>query len=81
MAIPKIIHWCWFSGDKLPSLVQRCIKTWRKVLPDYEIKLWDATSFDFDSVPYVKQAYEHKQWAFVSDYVRLFAIYKWGGYI
>lgn len=77
--IPKVIHYCWFSGDKKPRLIRHCIKSWEKVLPDYKIKCWDANSFDFDSVPYVKQAYEKKKWAFVADYVRLYALYTEGG--
>ncbi|WP_273389145.1 glycosyltransferase family 32 protein [Barnesiella viscericola] len=77
--IPKVIHYCWFSGEKKPRLIRRCIRSWKKVLPDYEIKCWDANSFDFESVPYVKQAYERKKWAFVADYVRLYALYTEGG--
>ena len=77
--IPKVIHYCWFSGEKKPRLIRRCIRSWKKVLPDYEIKCWDANSFDFDSIPYVKQAYERKKWAFVADYVRLYALYTEGG--
>ena len=77
--IPKIIHYCWFSGDKFPYLVKQCIKSWRKILPDYEFKLWDSNSCDFNSVQYIKEAYENKQWAFVSDYIRLYALYNYGG--
>lgn len=77
--IPKVIHYCWFSGEEKPRLIRRCIRSWKKVLPDYEIKCWDANSFDFDSIPYVKQAYERKKWAFVADYVRLYALYTEGG--
>lgn len=77
--IPKIIHFCWFSGDEYPSLVKNCIKTWRKKLPDYDIRLWDASSFDFSSVQYVKEALENKKYAFVSDYIRLYALYTYGG--
>lgn len=77
--IPKVIHYCWFSGEIKSRLIHRCIRSWKKVLPDYEIKCWDANSFDFDKVPYVKQAYERKKWAFVADYVRLYALYTEGG--
>ena len=77
--IPKIIHYCWFSGDSYPRLVRKCIKSWKKILPDYEIKLWNAHSFDFESVPFVKEAFARKKWAFVSDYVRLYALYTEGG--
>lgn len=77
--IPKVIHYCWLSGEKYPRLVRKCIKSWKKLLPDYEIKLWDANSFDFNSVPFVKEAFEKKKWAFVSDYIRLYALYTEGG--
>ena len=77
--IPKIIHYCWFSGEKKPRLIRRCIRSWKKILPEYEIRCWDANSFDFDSVPYVKEAFRLKKWAFVSDYVRFYALYKYGG--
>lgn len=77
--IPKIIHYCWLSGDKYPRLVKKCLKSWRQILPDYKIKLWDAKSFDFDSIPFVKQAFALKQYAFVSDYIRLYALYHEGG--
>lgn len=77
--IPKIIHYCWFSGDKKNRFVRNCLKTWQKVMPDYEIRCWDANSFDFNSVPFVKQAFEEKKWAFVADYIRLYALYTEGG--
>lgn len=77
--IPKIIHYCWLSGESYPRLVRKCIKSWKKILPDYEIKLWDAHSFDFESVPFVKEAFVRKKWAFVSDYIRLYALYTEGG--
>lgn len=77
--IPKIIHYCWFSDDDYLPLVKRCIKSWKKYFPDYEIRLWDSHSFDFKSVPFVKEAFDNKQWAFVSDYIRLYALYHYGG--
>ena len=78
--IPKIIHYCWFGGKDLPSLAIRCIETWKRFLPDYEIKCWSEENFDVDkSVPYVKEAYNKKKYAFVSDYVRLYALYNEGG--
>lgn len=76
--IPKIIHYCWLSKDEYPQSVIGCINSWEKLFPDYEIKLWDANSFDFNSIPYVKEAFDHKQWAFVSDYIRLYALYTEG---
>lgn len=77
--IPKVIHYCWFSGDKKGRFIRNCIKSWQKVMPDYTIKCWDSNSFDFDSVPFVQQAYREKKWAFVADYVRLYALYTEGG--
>ncbi len=75
----KKIHYCWFGGKKLPKSVEDCIKTWKKFLPDYEIKQWDESNFDVNSFPFVKEAYESKKWAFVSDYVRIYALYEEGG--
>lgn len=77
--IPKVIHYCWFSGDKKPRLIRHCIKSWEKIMPDYQIKCWDANSFDFSSVPYVEQAIKARKWAFAADYVRLYALYTEGG--
>ena len=80
MMIPKIIHYCWFGGNPIPSLTKKCIKSWKKFCPDYEIILWDESNFDIASCPvYVKEAYENKKWAFVSDYVRLKVVYDNGG--
>ena len=75
----KKIHYCWFGGKKLPNDVKKCIKTWQKWLPDYEIKEWNESNFDINSHPFVKEAYENKKWAFVSDYVRIYALYNEGG--
>lgn len=77
--IPKIIHYCWFSGDEKPDLVKRCMHSWQKYLPEYTLRCWDGNSFDFDSVPYVKEAMAVKKWAVASDYVRLYALYTEGG--
>ena len=79
MAIPKIIHFCWLSGEPYPELVQKCIKSWKMFLPDYEIVLWDTNRFDVNPVPWVKQACEAKKWAFAADYIRLYALYNYGG--
>ena len=73
--IPKIIHLCWFSGEEYPPFIKRCIDTWKEFLPDYKIKVWDSDSFDFDSVPFVREAYKARKWAFVADYIRLYALY------
>ena len=78
--IPKIIHYCWFGGKEKPQGVIDCIKSWKIYLPDYVIIEWNEDNFDIESsIPYVKEAYENKRWAFVSDYVRLKALYENGG--
>lgn len=77
--IPKTIHYCWFGGKPLPADVLKCIKTWKKYCPDYEIKRWDESNFDVNCHPFMKAAYEAKAWAFVSDYARLKVVYENGG--
>lgn len=77
--IPKTIHYCWFSDEPKPRTIRRCLESWGKVMPDYHIKCWDKNSFDFNSVPFVKDAMSAKKYAFASDYVRLFALYTEGG--
>lgn len=77
--IPKIIHYCWFGGKPLPEDAEKCIASWRKFLPDYEIKRWDESNFDVNIIPYTKQAYEAKKYAFVSDYARFWILYNYGG--
>lgn len=77
--IPKIIHYCWFGRGEMPELAQKCIESWHKYMPDYEYKLWNEDNFDVNSVPYVKEAYEARKFAFVTDYVRLYALYTEGG--
>ena len=77
--IPKVIHYCWFGRGKLPKLAKKCIKSWKKYLPDYKIIEWNEDNFDINSNQYVREAYEAKKYAFVSDYVRLYALYNYGG--
>ena len=77
--IPKKIHYCWFGRGPMPALAQRCIDSWHKFMPDYEYKLWNEDNFDINSVPYVQEAYESRKFAFVTDYVRLYALYTEGG--
>ena len=77
--IPPIIHYCWFGGNPLPELAQRCIASWKKYCPDYEIKEWNESNFDLNCCDYVREAYEAKKWAFVSDVARLYAIVTEGG--
>jgi len=77
--IPKIIHYCWFGNNPLPKEYEEYIESWKKFLPDYEIKRWDESNFDFDCCQYAKQAYDAKKWAFVSDYARIKIIHDNGG--
>lgn len=77
--IPKTIHYCWFGGNPLPDLAVKCIDSWKKYCPDYEIKEWNEKNFNLDACPYVREAYEAKKWAFVSDYARLYAMVTEGG--
>lgn len=77
--IPKTIHYCWFGEKKLPKLAEKCIKSWKKYCPDYEIKLWNESNFDLNMNQYVREAYEAKKWAFITDYARLYIVYHYGG--
>lgn len=77
--IPKVIHYCWLSNDPLPEKIQDCIASWKAIMPDYEIKLWNTSNFDVNSVPYVKEAFENRKWAFAADYIRMYALYTEGG--
>lgn len=79
MGIPKKIHYCWFGGAELPALAKKCIKSWQKYCPDYEIICWSEENFDLSQNRYAKEAYESKKWAFVTDYVRLKVVYDEGG--
>ncbi len=77
----KIIHYCWFGNGAFPKLTEKCIESWKKYCPGYEIKEWNETNADIASCPaYVRDAYEAKKYAFVSDYVRLRALYEYGGF-
>lgn len=77
--IPKIIHYCWFGGKPLPEDAKRYIDSWRKYCPDYEIKEWNESNFDLNICNYVREAFEAKKWAFITDYVRLYAMVNEGG--
>lgn len=79
MNIPKIIHYFWFGGNPKPEIVIKCIESWKKYMPDWEIKEWNEFNYDVNKVPYVKQAYEAKKWAFVSDYARFDILNEMGG--
>jgi len=77
--IPKIIHYCWLSGEKYPDLVIRCIDSWKRILRGYEFRLWDLNRFDTDSSIWVKEAVACRKYAFAADYIRLYALYNYGG--
>lgn len=77
--IPKIIHYCWLSEEPYPELVRKCIHSWEDKLGDYEIICWDTSRFDVNTIPYTREAYEAGKYAFVSDYIRLWALYNHGG--
>lgn len=78
--IPKTIHYCWFGANEKPEIVQKCIKSWEKWCPDFEIREWSEKNYDISKAPlYVRQAYEVKKWAFVTDYARLEIMYNYGG--
>lgn len=76
---PKIIHYCWFGRNPLPSTARRCIESWKKYFPDYDIKEWNEDNFDVNIIPYTKEAYSVKKYAFVSDYARFWILYNYGG--
>ena len=77
--IPKIIHYCWFGKNPKPDLARKCIESWEKYCPDYKIIEWNEDNFDINCCDYVREAYEAKKWAFVSDVARLFALVNHGG--
>ena len=77
--IPKIIHYCWFGRNPLPDSAKKCIESWRKFFPEYEIKEWNEDNFDVHLIPYVEEAYNAKKYAFVSDYARFWILYFYGG--
>ena len=79
MSIPKIIHYCWFGGKPLPKLAVKCKRSWEIFFPDYEIKEWNELNFDVNAHPYTKYCYEHRLWAYLSDYVRLAVVEREGG--
>lgn len=78
--IPRIIHYCWFGRSQKPKLVEKCIRSWKLVCPDYVIIEWNEDNFDISATPqYVRDAYKEKKWAFVSDYARFVALVEYGG--
>ncbi len=77
--IPKMIHYCWFGRNPLPKSVNKCIASWCRFFPDYEIKEWNEDNFDVNIIPYTREAYALKKYAFVSDYARFYILYHYGG--
>lgn len=77
--IPKIIHFCWFGHNEYPNNVKKSIESWKKYCPDYEIKCWTEENVDFSNCKYAQEALAAKKWAFVSDYVRAYVLYEYGG--
>ena len=77
--ISKKIHFLWFGNNPLPESVKKCVESWEKYCPDYEIIRWDETNYDYKKHPYMYEAYKAKKWSFVSDYARLDIIYQYGG--
>lgn len=77
--IPKKIHYCWFGKGELPLRERRCIASWKKHMPNFELVLWNETNFDVETCAFTSEAYKYKKYAFVSDYVRLYALVNYGG--
>lgn len=77
--IPKIIHYCWLSNDAVPANLQACMDSWRKKLPDYEFMLWNFDRFPKEKSKWVMQAFDNHKYAFAADYIRLYALYNYGG--
>lgn len=77
--IPRVIHLIWFGRNPYSDVVKKCIESWKRFCPDYLVHIWNEDNFDINCNDYVKEAYEAKKWAFVSDYVRLYALYNEGG--
>lgn len=78
--IPKIIHFCWFGNNPLPPIVEKCINSWKTIMPDYEIMRWDETNIPYQKYNFMKEAYEYKKYAFVSDHARYFVLKEYGGF-
>lgn len=77
-SIPKIIHYVWVGPNELPQSAKQCIQSWKKYLSDYELKLWNEKNSPMDH-PFVKRMYDEKKWAFVSDYIRFWVLFREGG--
>jgi len=78
--IPKILHFCWLGPDPYPPLIVRCIDSWHRLLPDWDFKLWDKNCIDLINSTWVREAFQTKSYAFAADYIRLWAVYLYGGF-
>lgn len=79
MSIPKVIHYCWFGRGEMPERDRKCIESWKKYCPDYEIIQWNEDNYDITKVQYMKDAYSLGRWGFVPDYARMDIVYNHGG--
>ena len=77
--IPHIIHYCWFGGNPLPRSAKKCIASWKRFFPNWEIREWNETNFDVHCHPYASKAYQEKRWAYLSDIARLIVVEEYGG--
>ena len=77
--IPKIIHYCWFGGNPLDEKAKKCIDSWNRFFPDYDIICWSEKNFDINQIDFMREAYEQKKWAFISDVARIIIVYQHGG--
>lgn len=78
-SIPKVIHTFWFSGEEIPYEYKKCVDTWKDKCPDYQIKMWTAEEYDCLKIPFTKEAYLNRKWAFVADYARIDVLHRYGG--
>lgn len=78
--IPKIIHYCWFSGKPMPQTLRECVETWKEYCPDYEFICWNESNYDLEKYRYTKEAYELEKWGYIPDIVRLDVLYEMGGF-
>ena len=74
--IPKILHFCWFGNNKYSETILKCMGSWKKYCPNYNIIKWDEKNFNINCNTFVKRAYKDKKWAFVSDYARFYILYR-----
>ena len=77
--IPKVIHLCWFSNDPYPVEIKVCLDTWKCLMPDYVVKVWDYAAAKSIGCAFIDEALEARKWAFAADVVRFYAVYKEGG--